>query len=115
MKNPKEVWGSAAVIAVLLLLFWPSVRSAFVHQRIGGLYHVSGSFADWRFGDDGTFSEEGVVDSHGRYDVIGVNRIRIAAGVGGPVVYGYEFVGSELILKSESGGAVYHLKPKKEP
>lgn len=101
------------VIVGLVIAAWliseagglPAVSKAITRHRLAGTWHVNGSFADWRFGSDGSFLEDAVLDTRGQYTLLDGGRIRIRTeGVlGSTMEFKYTFDDEGLLLKGHNG------------
>ncbi|MCC7290432.1 MAG: hypothetical protein IT449_00050 [Phycisphaerales bacterium] len=82
-------------------------------HRLAGTWHVDGSFADWTFGRDGTWTEDAVIDTHGSYTLEDGDRILIKGMLGATMEFQYSFDDGELVLRGTNGTPFgFRLTPK---
>jgi len=82
-------------------------------HRLAGVWHVDGSFADWKFGRDGTWTEDAVIDTQGSYTLADGGRIRIKGMLGATMEFRYSFDDGKLLLKGINGTPFgFRLTPK---
>ncbi|MCC6908133.1 MAG: hypothetical protein IT430_09350 [Phycisphaerales bacterium] len=91
------------VIYFLVSLGIPWASDASTRYRLSGTWHVAGSFADWRFGRDGTWTEDALIDTQGSYTLLDDDRIRIKGLLGATMDFEYTFDDEGLLLKGDSG------------
>lgn len=106
-----ELMGSGLAIIVLLVFVVPPVLRFVDRQRIIGNWSVAGTFADWRFGSDGTFTEDSLIDTTGKYEVLPGNRMHIDYILGLPLNVKYRFENGKMFLDADNG-AKFVLSPK---
>lgn len=82
------------------------VQDAITRYRLSGTWHVEGSFADWKFGSDGTWMEDALIDTLGSYSLLEDNRIRIKGLFGATMEFQHSFVDGDLVLKGTDGTPV---------
>lgn len=82
---------------------WTDVQDAVTRYRLSGTWHVDGSFADWKFGSDGTWMEDALIDTLGSYTLLEDNRIRIKGLLGATMEFKHSFVDGDLVLKGTNG------------
>jgi len=110
-KMMNSAWSVIVTISLFLLgaflvsVLWPVAAQKIDQHRLSGLWHVEGTFTDWRFGSDGTFREEALISTEGRYQLRSGDRIQMA-WPGFTVTYRYRFdgVGLLLTMDGESSG-----------
>lgn len=116
-KMMSGVWSIIVTISLFLLgmflvpVVWPVADEMIDRHRITGLWHVDGSFADWRFGRDGTFKEEALISSEGRYQLLSGDRIRITNALGS-MQYKYRFDDLGLLLVGDGQPLSFRLTRK---
>jgi hypothetical protein len=81
----------------------PAVSKAITRHRLSGTWHVERSFADWKFGRDGTWTEDALIDTHGSYTLLDDDRIHIKGLLGATMEFKYTFDDEGLLLKGNSG------------
>lgn len=86
------------VIYFLVNLGIPMASDAATRYRLSGTWHVNGSFVDWKFGRDGTWMEDALIDTRGSYTLLEGDRIRIKGLFGATMEFKYSFVDGELLL-----------------
>lgn len=91
------------VIYFLVNLGIPMASDAATRYRLSGIWHVAGSFADWKFGRDGTWTEDAIIDTHGSYTLLDGDRIRIKGLLGATMEFQYSFDDDGLLLKGDNG------------
>lgn len=99
------------VIVGLVIAAWlisdagglPAVSKAITRHRLAGTWHVKGSFADWKFGRDGTWTEDALIDTHGSYTLLDDDRIHIKGLLGATMEFKYTFDDEGLLLKGNNG------------
>lgn len=89
----------------------PALQAAYVRARLSGLWHVSGSAAQWRFGLDGTFVAEALLSNSGTFEVLSLDRIRIRNALGPDFICRWDIDGGKLLLTGESSSVNYRLEP----
>lgn len=93
----------AGALGGLLVAGAIGVNSFVQNKRIHGTWSVQGTFADWRFDPDGTFTEDSLIDTHAKYEVLPGNRLRLDGYMGMTLNMTYEFNSGQLFLKADNG------------
>lgn len=100
----------AAIVFLLWMAYktdvWTDVQDAVTRYRLSGTWHVEGSFADWKFGSDGTWIEDALIDTLGSYTLPEDNRIHIKGPFGATMEFQHSFVDGDLVLKGTDGTPV---------
>lgn len=100
-----------AVVVGLAIAAWlisdagglPAVSNAITRHRLTGTWHVDGSFSDWKFGRDGSWVEDALIDTHGSYSLLDDDRIRIKGLFGATMEFEHSFVDGDLLMKGTNG------------
>lgn len=101
----KGRWNIPGLIVLLVAsvaIGFPFARRAIVTNRFTGLWHVEGSFKDWRFDSDGKLVEDGLIDVTGHWKLAAGDTIEIDHGLGNWVTYRYRFDGGRLVLVGDA-------------
>jgi len=105
-------WSVGVIVAlVLVVLVMPMANSVITRGRLAGLWHVDGTFADWRFGMDGSYREEALISTGGKYELLSGGRIRITNATSA-LVYKYRFDNRGLLLEGDGHPMTWRLTPK---
>lgn len=91
-----------------------AMSKAITRHRLTGTWHVEGSFSDWKFGRDGTWTEDALIDTHGSYTLLDGDRIHIKGLLGATMEFKYTFDDEGLLLKGTNGTPVSFRLTRKE-
>lgn len=90
----------------------PAVLRTITRHRLIGTWHIEGSIADWRFNSDGSWMEDGLVDTYGSFQMLAEDRIRIKGDLGTTLDFHCTFDEDGLLLEGEN--TLYKLRLKRK-
>lgn len=76
-------------------------RYKMLEQTLIGLWDVDNSIADWRFGPNGAFLEEGVTNWSGTYDILADDGLKIQMKDGPLLLYRCKLFGDTVVLEGD--------------